>query len=88
MTQIINDKLKKICNNCRYDKSCAWISLGNEYCDDIMEAQHEIERLKKENKILKDALLFIFRDYKVEEIDIEELKNALNELKNSNWGDE
>lgn len=47
MTQIINDKLKKICENCREkcDKPCAWISLGNEYCDDIMEAQQELERL-------------------------------------------
>lgn len=45
-------------------------------------------KLEDRNEVLKSALLFIFRDYKVEEIDIEELKNVLNELKNSNWGDE
>ena len=33
MTQIINDKLKKCCNQCHkyMDGHCAWLSLGNEY---------------------------------------------------------
>ena len=47
MTQIINDKLKKCCNQCHkyMDGHCAWLSLGNEYCDEIMNVQQEIERL-------------------------------------------
>lgn len=49
MTQLINEKLKKCCENCHslLDKPCAWLSLGNEYCDAIMEVQQEIERLNK-----------------------------------------
>lgn len=45
--------------------------------EDILK---EKERLKEENKILKNALLFIWKDYKVEEINIEELKQALDKL--------
>ena len=45
MTQRINDKLKKCCELCQsnLDKPCAWLSLGNEYCDTIMEVQSDIE---------------------------------------------
>ena len=47
MTQIINKKLRKCCETCNkyMDTPCAWLSLGNEYCTEIMEVQQEIERL-------------------------------------------
>lgn len=58
MTQKINDKLKKCCELCQshLDKPCAWLSLGNEYCDTIMEVQSDIE--------IKDKVI----DYAMEEI--------------------
>lgn len=66
MTQRINDKLKKCCELCQshLDKPCAWLSLGNEYCDTIMEVQADIEikdkvieNLEKENKELRKRIL-------------------------------
>ena len=47
MTQIVNEKLKKMCNKCQsnLDKPCAWLSLGNEYCTEIMETQKAIDQL-------------------------------------------
>ena len=52
MTQRINDKLKKCCELCQshLDKPCAWLSLGNEYCDTIMEMQNE---LNMQNEIIE-----------------------------------
>lgn len=51
MTQIVDKKLKLMCANCKshFDKPCAWLSLGNEYCTEIMEIQKELEKLKEEN---------------------------------------
>jgi len=47
MTQIVDDRLKKMCNKCQsmFDKPCAWLSLGNEYCDEIMDIQRKIDQL-------------------------------------------
>ena len=47
MTQVINKKLMKCCDCCKshFDKPCAWLSLGNEYCDEIMETQQVIDQL-------------------------------------------
>ena len=47
MTQLINKKLRKCCDHCQsmLDKPCAWLSLGNEYCEEIMEVNKEIDRL-------------------------------------------
>ena len=58
MTQVINDKLKKCCRQCHsfMDKPCAWLSLGNEYCTEIMNVQQEIERL---NNIINKAIKYI-----------------------------
>ena len=47
MTQVINKKLMKCCDCCKshFDKPCAWLSLGNEYCTEIMETQKVIDQL-------------------------------------------
>lgn len=58
MTQKINDKLKKCCELCQsnLDKPCAWLSLGNEYCDTIMEVQADIEIKDKVIEKIKSKL--------------------------------
>lgn len=47
MTQVINKKLMKCCDCCKrhFDKPCAWLSLANEYCDEILETQKVIDQL-------------------------------------------
>lgn len=47
MTQVINKKLMKCCVCCKshFDKPCAWLSLGNEYCTEIIETQKVIDQL-------------------------------------------
>lgn len=59
MTQIVDKRLSKMCNKCQSmsDKPCAWLSLGNEYCDEIMEIQQEIERLKEDVELFKSDLI-------------------------------
>ena len=54
MTQIVDKKIKLMCDYCKshFDKPCAWLSLGNEYCTEIMEIQKELEKLKEERKTL------------------------------------
>lgn len=53
--QRINDKLKSLCKFCssNLDKPCAWISLGNEYCDRIMNVQNELDN---RNEIISKAI--------------------------------
>ena len=70
MTQIVDKKLKLMCDCCKshFDKPCAWLSLGNEYCTEIMEIQKELEKLKEEKdkeieqlkEIAKKMHLWIF----------------------------
>ena len=47
MTQIVDKCIKDMCDECHknLDGPCAWLSLGNEYCDEIMNIQQEIDRL-------------------------------------------
>ena len=47
MTQVINKKLMKCCDQCHkyMNGACAWLSLGNEYCDEIMAVQQQIDQL-------------------------------------------
>lgn len=54
MTQTVDKKLKLMCDCCKshFDKPCAWLSLGNEYCTEIMEIQKKLEKLKEERKTL------------------------------------
>ena len=58
MTKKVVKELENMCNHCQYmlDKPCAWLSLGNEYCDEIMNIQKKIDNLKKHNeKLNKEA---------------------------------
>ena len=67
MTQVINKKLIKCCDQCHkyMNGACAWLSLGNEYCDEIMEIQkvidqltnnwNELEKWLKEQKKIENA---------------------------------
>lgn len=57
----------------------------NKYIDELRlhgtrELAEEVYRLEEENEILKKALLFIWKNYGVEEINIDELKKALKEI--------
>ena len=65
MTQRINDKLKKCCELCQsnLDKPCAWLSLGNEYCDTIMEVQSDIEI---KDKVIDELINFLL-NYDIDE---------------------
>ncbi len=58
MTQIVDDRLKKMCNKCQsmFDKPCAWLSLGNEYCDEIMDIQRKIDQLTNNQNELEEWL--------------------------------
>ena len=65
MTQIVDERLKKMCDECHshLDKPCAWLSLGNEYCEEIMNIQQELQ--KKDNIInaIKEELNKDFNTY-------------------------
>lgn len=58
MTQIVDERLKKMCDECHshLDKPCAWLSLGNEYCEEIMNIQQELQEIKKEHGIMKEFI--------------------------------
>ena len=58
MTQIVDKRLVKMCNKCQsmFDKPCAWLSLGNEYCTEIMETQEVINQLTNNWNELEDIL--------------------------------
>ena len=62
MTQLINKKLRKCCDHCQsmLDKPCAWLSLGNEYCEEIMEVNKEIDRL---NNVINELEKELNKDY-------------------------
>lgn len=53
--QKVNEKLKEMCDLCQShcDKPCAWVSLGNEYCTNIMNIQNELDMLQQETSNLK-----------------------------------
>ena len=68
MTQIVDRCIKDMCDKCHknLDGPCAWLSLGNEYCDEIMNIQQEIDRL---NSIIR-----------IEIDENDELQQRINEL--------
>ena len=65
MTKKVDDRLKAMCNNCQsnLNKPCAWLSLGNEYCDEIMDIQNELQRYKK----FVDDILNFYKHNRYEE---------------------
>lgn len=92
MTQVINKKIRKCCDHCQsmLDKPCAWLSLGNEYCDEIMEANEEIDRLNNVINELEKWLVEHIDEYRNMEQDamfefglvlgkLKELKGEKNE---------
>lgn len=64
MTQRVNEKLKEMCRACSVhsDRPCAWLSLGNEYCSEIMNIQEMLEQTEQENKRLKEEFISIIRE--------------------------
>lgn len=58
MTQIVDERLKKMCDECHshLDKPCAWLSLGNEYCEEIMNIQQELQKKDNNWNELKDYI--------------------------------
>ena len=83
MTQIVDERIKKMCDECHshLDKPCAWLSLGNEYCEEIMNIQQELQR--KDNLInsLKNELYHI---YNYAGLETKELEYKINELEGDN----
>ena len=73
---MIPKEIKDICSKCEdniyaQNKACAFRSLGNEYCDCVLNAtrqhlklQHKLEELEKENKELKENYKIILADRK------------------------
>ena len=87
MTQVINKKLMKCCDNCHkyMNSACAWLSLGNEYCDEIMETQKVIDQLTNNwNELeewLKSYISLIENPDTLEEQTLEDLKEVLDKMK-------
>ena len=87
MTQVINKKLMKCCDCCKshFDKPCAWLSLGNEYCTEIMETQKVIDQLTNNwNELeewLKSYISLIENPDTLEEQTLEDLKEVLDKMK-------
>lgn len=57
----IPDEIKEICRECEHNihcqnKGCAFRSLGNEYCDRILNATLVYLKLQQENQQLKEQL--------------------------------
>lgn len=57
----IPNEIKEICRECEYNihcqnKGCAFRSLGNEYCDKILNATGIYLKLQQENHQLKDRI--------------------------------
>ena len=82
MTQIVDKCIKDMCDECHknLDGPCAWLSLGNEYCDEIMNIQQEIDRL---NSIIR---IEIDENYKLKQ----KINKALGytDRRDIEWGSE
>ncbi len=65
MTQVINKKLMKCCDCCKshFDKPCAWLSLGNEYCTEIMETQKVIDQSTNNWNKLEEWVKIKYKEY-------------------------
>lgn len=87
MTQVINKKLMKCCDCCKshFDKPCAWLSLGNEYCTEIMETQKVIDQLTNNwNELeewLKSYIALFDNPDTLEEQTLEDLEEVLDKMK-------
>ena len=87
MTQVINKKLMKCCDCCKshFDKPCAWLGLGNEYCTEIMETQKVIDQLTNNwNELeewLKSYISLFENPDTLEEQTLEDLKEVLDKMK-------
>ena len=99
----IPKEIKDICRSCEenihcQNKGCAFRSLGNEYCDYILNAtrlyldlQQKVEQLEKENEKLKQENKRIFQNVNDDELlisnamnyaEVQRLNNIINELEN------
>ena len=100
MTQVINKKLMKCCDCCKshFDKPCAWLSLGNEYCTEIMETQKVIDQLTNNWNELEEDINNKIKDIKTNFSQVngnyfnmnyvidtyEEVLDKMNEIKEGN----
>ena len=84
MTQIVDKRLVKMCNKCQsmFDKPCAWLSLGNEYCDEIMNIQHKIDQLTNNWNELEESIKKSYYKYTGEQINaLQDILDKMKEIK-------
>lgn len=84
MTQIVDKNLYKMCSKCQsmFDKPCAWLSLGNEYCDEIMNIQQQINQLTNNWNELEEWLLNHYEvKNKIQNKCIDEVLDKMKETK-------
>lgn len=85
MTQIVDERLKKMCDECHshLDKPCAWLSLGNEYCTEIMDIQQELQRKDNNWNELKEFILnHYIVGHTVQNGSLDMIINKMKELEN------
>lgn len=90
----IPEEIKDICRSCEenihcQNKGCAFRSLGNEYCDYVLNAtklyldlQQKVEQLKKELKEANDSISWWSNRFKAVERDNKQLENIIKEAIN------
>lgn len=82
MTDEVKEILDYLGNDKNYNCDC---NDGSYYLELPYREAHELKdcitKLQRESNILKEALLFIWKDYKQDTIDIDKLEKALKEIK-------
>lgn len=82
----MNNEIKEICRKCEYNincqgKGCAFRSLGNEYCDEVENANNLIKDLQKQNTELKEKILLLKASEPMLEFAKQTYKDNWNKLK-------
>lgn len=82
----MNEEIKHICMKCQehlycQGKGCAFRSLGNEYCDEVENANKLINDLQKQNTELKEQILLLKASEPMLEFAKQTYKDNWNKLK-------